>query len=166
MSAIRNRSLEETFLIIAIAFECLCSYIFEFANKNGDKIISGDKENKKYLIEKISRELELKLTKDSILKIAEKVAYDKPGLKAILKYFFMKFNIRHSEEDLDILYEFRNKIVHTGIVYTGQKSDTPILVKKSNIIISLLIRSLLTLLGWRDKSFIDRGNNFKIVKLE
>ena len=166
VSAIRNRSIEETFLIITIAFECLCSYLLEFANKNKDVIISGDIENKKNSIRKVLRELDIKLMDDSITKIAEKVAYDKPGLKVLLRYFFMKFNIRYTEDDLEILYEFRNKIVHTGIVYTGQKKDTPILVKKSNIIISLLIRSILTLLGWRGKMFIDRGNNFNLVKLE
>lgn len=47
VSAIRNRSLEETFLIIAIAFECLCSYILEFANKKGeDKIANNENEVK------------------------------------------------------------------------------------------------------------------------
>jgi hypothetical protein len=87
VSAIRNRSIEETFLIIAIAFECLCSYISEFASKNSVTLVSGDIENKKIVIEKISNELHLKLTEDSILRIAERVAYDKPGLKVLLRYF-------------------------------------------------------------------------------
>ena len=70
ISAIRQRSLEEEFLAIVTAFECLNDYIVEYALKNNVVLESGDMENKKNTIRKVSKELDLNLDEKSIEKIA------------------------------------------------------------------------------------------------
>ncbi len=157
ISAIRQRSLEEEFLAIVTAFECLNSYIVEYALKNNVVLESGDMENKKNTIRKVSKELDLNLDEKSIEKIAARVAYDKIGIKVGLRFLFNKFSIKYDEAALKILYERRNQVIHTGIVYSGKREDLPLLSDEYNTIVSLLVRTVLTLLGWKGKKFIDRG---------
>jgi len=166
ISGIGQRSLEEKFLLIAIAFECLNSHIIKHAKKSGDPLISGDFDSKKAKIVKILSELKIDLDQEAIDKIARSVTYDNIGLLAGLRYLFGKYSVKHENDELKTLYERRNKVMHSGIIYIGKKEDLEGLTTDSNTIASLLIRTILTLLGWKGKMFIDRGKHYEQVVLD
>ena len=166
ISGIGQRSLEEKFLLIATAFECLNSHIIKHAKKSGDPLISGDFDSKKAKIIKILSELKIDLDQEAIDKIARSVTYDNIGLLAGLRYLFGKYSVKHENDELKTLYERRNKVMHSGIIYTGKKEDLEGLTTDSNTIASLLIRTILTLLGWKGKMFIDRGKHYEHVVLD
>jgi hypothetical protein len=166
ISAIRQRSIEEEFLTVVTAFECLNSHIIEHAQNNGVVLDSGDVEIKKNIIRKVSNRLKLNLDDNALQEIAVSVAYDKIGIKAGLRFLFNKFSIKYDEAALKILYERRNQVIHTGIVYSGRREDLSVLSNEYNTIVSLLTRTVLTLLGWKGKRFIDRGACFQDVELD
>ena len=98
--------------------------------------------------------------------IARSVTYDNIGLIAGLRYLFDKYSIKYDNDELKTLSERRNKVMHSGIIYSGNKTDLVGLTSDCNSITSLLIRTILTLLGWKGKMFIDRGKHFEHMILD
>lgn len=166
ISGIGQRSLEEKFLLIATAFECLNSHLVKHARNCGDILTSGDFDSKKQKIEEALTGLKIDLDQKAIEIIARSVTYDNIGLIAGLRYLFDKYSIKYDNDELKTLSERRNKVMHSGIIYSGNKTDLVGLTSDCNSITSLLIRTILTLLGWKGKMFIDRGKHFEHMILD
>lgn len=143
LSALRQTTPESKFIMAMISLECLCSYVPEYAKKNGRDLISNDIISKAEIITKFIRKHNLNLSVSIINGLANEVAYKSIGIKTNTKYILDHFNISFDVKELDHLIEIRGQLVHTGIYM-----NIPELTDKTDILFNLIIMILLRLLGW------------------
>ena len=74
-----------------------------------------------------------------------------------LRFLFNKFSIKYDEAALKILYKNGTKsFIQVSSIL--KKRNLPLLSDEYNTIVSLLVRTVFTLLGWKGKKFIDQGS--------
>lgn len=156
--ALTQRLIEQKFLLGAIAFESLCSHVEDFAKNNGDVLESGFIKNTRSRIKAWLEENKLVIGDGEIEQLTQRIAYRDIGLKDGLRYLFAKLDIKYAEEELNFV-KARGEIVHNG-AYSGD------LRPRYLGLLNLLDRTVLTMLGWKGRSYLNKAKQYSLTILE
>jgi hypothetical protein len=159
IAALTQRLQEEKFLIGAVAFECLGSYVPRYADKYGEKLESGSVEKTRKQIKSVMEELSVNISDEQIKIIVDSIAYRGIGLKDRLRYIFKKFAVKYEEKELAFV-NVRGELVHTGRYQSGN------IITKIHDLFNLLDRTLLAMFGWKGQPYLDKRQRYKPVILE
>lgn len=156
------------FLLFMTALETILTGYEEICEEEGNPLSKGMIKRNKKEIQKILKEFAVNEYDEISDKIVEKISYPHPTLNDKLTAFSKdeRFSIELNTFDRDFI-QIRNKIAHTGkfprtINLNGKERSISMATERDRLIY-LLDRMILTILGYKGQSFINKLNSEKEI---
>jgi hypothetical protein len=160
ISAETNGIVHERFDIAYIALECLCSSVRERAEENGETITISDIQETEDKLRSLLKNLKEQISEESLKTLSKELAYKYISIRDEQYFAFDKFGIRYDRKTIKELYDVRNALFHGG------DFDYTELFKRTVQLFDLLDRTILTMLGWKGKSYVSKSQGYTLAILE
>jgi hypothetical protein len=171
LEAVTHNYTDISFLLCATTLETILNGYEELRKEEGNPLIKGIvKKNKKEVL-KILNEYEISDSEVITEKIVDNISYKHPTLIDKISSLTKdrRFSFKLNKYDLDF-GPIRNQIAHTGKFPDTVKSNGKIrdisLHEELNRLIYLLDRIILTILGYKEKPFLNKFDGSLIVLKE
>ncbi|MCD4821171.1 MAG: hypothetical protein K8R11_03690 [Methanococcoides sp.] len=155
---------EAKFMLMFVAVESLLSNFENYLETIGETIVpSLQKSTKKKLIKVLKKE-DVPLEDEIIDKIVESIAYPHTTFDDKLNALIKKYRIDCTSEDKSLM-RLRNKVVHDGKF--PEELDTRAIdpYEEYTRLVFFIDRTLLTILNYKDKPFLNKLENYKETTL-
>lgn len=170
LEAVTFAYMDMGFILSVIALEVLLSGYEEMRKEEGTPLVTGSIKRNEKTIKKFLEDEDLGDVDILSEKIAKEVSYSNLTLHEKLSAFIKdaRFELKLNQYEWDFSY-IRNKIVHTGkhpktIPHCGDREIE--LLEEHNRLIHLEDKIILTILGYKEKPFLNRGNDYEEEILE
>ncbi|NPE31071.1 hypothetical protein HNV12_24565 [Methanococcoides sp. SA1] len=122
------------------------------------------KRTKRTLKKELKKE-DIELSDEVLTRISTSVSYQHASFEEKLRSFLELFDVPFDQEDIDLL-GLRNKIIHSGKFPTEYNSRLIIPHKEADRLIYFIDRILLSIFGYRDKTFLNIFDQYHEETLE
>jgi len=159
------RSIEDIhpfYIFLCVAFESLAESAKDLQEKLGFEFPLQNQKKKFNTLQKYLESHRCCHPERGLEKLAKSIIYQEPSFKEKLRAIFNEFEIGFSNEDLKLLYDMRNPVVHTGKLPKRIDHSYKEVLRWKDIYDQVL----LTIVGYKGGRRIVRSDNFKMTNLE
>lgn len=155
---------ESKFLLSAASLESLLSYFEEYLENKGEPIKSSSVgRTKKTLAKELEKE-GIKIENEILERVASSIAYSHPSFSDKLSPLLKMYGVKSDSKDYDLI-NLRNKVVHYGKFPEEFNSRQIIPHEEETRLVYFLDRILLSILGYRNKPFLNKLNQYQEEEL-
>lgn len=157
----REGNSEAQYLLLAIALEILASYAHEYAKNNITLVPNITKKEKEVQLMQSCKKMNVRISDQFFEQIITWGGFRDTRLKDKLRYVFDELHLVYTEKELSNFVKYRNIMVHAGVSRNSKK-----LIDEWHNLANLIDRLILTLLGWKGNSYIDKSKDYIQQTLE
>lgn len=150
------------YLILCVAFESLAESAKDLQKKLGFEFPLQSQKNKFNTLLRYVERHRCCQPQKGLEKLAQSIIYQEPSLKEKLRAIFIEFEISFDDEDLDLLIEMRNPVLHTGNLPDCVDHSYKEVLRWKDIYDQVL----LTIVGYKGGRRIVRSDGFRLISLE
>ncbi len=155
---------ESKFLLAAVSLESLLSYFEEYLEGKGEPIKSSSVGRTKKTLAKELEKDGIKIEDEILERVASSVAYSYPTFNDKLSPLLKMYGIKYDSKDFDLI-NLRNKVVHYGKFPEEFNSRLINPHEEQTRLVYFLDRILLSILGYKNKPFLNIFNQYQEEEL-
>ena len=159
--SLREGNSEAQYLLLAISLEILASYAHNYAKNNMTVVPNRTKKEKEIQLIRNCKNMNVKISDQFFEQIIIWGGFRDTRLKDKIRYIFDEVHLYYTEKELSNFVKYRNIMVHAGVSRNPGK-----LIEEWHNLGNLIDRLILTLLGWKGNTYIDKSKDYTQQILE